>query len=170
MGQALQCVRQQKAGIEQTMWKLVSTEQVSRQTKGSRDGRSLPSPMEVSAIGMWERVSAVLSKIGPYAKEIDDPSEVTRPQKPTKPAQASKANREQQVDKGITKSQIGKGRLKKLAREQSLTQGKNFEAQSSTIGFKWLSSQLFTESENMVARKKKCEGFCESSDNDMQRR
>lgn len=70
------------------------------------------------------------------------------------------------MDKGITKAQVGKGRLKKLAREQSLTQGKNSKAKSSTIGFKRLSSQLFAECENMVARKKKCEGLCESSDNE----
>lgn len=69
-------------------------EQVSRQTEGPRDGRSSPSPMEVSKIGMWEKVSDVLSKIGPYAQEIDDPSEVTSPQKPTNPSQTCEANRE----------------------------------------------------------------------------
>ena len=78
-------------------------------------------------------------------------------------AQAYEANREQQIDQGIMKIEVGRGRIKKLAREQGLAQGKDSEAQSSIIGLKRHGSQIFLEREEKVARKKKCDSFVGNS-------
>jgi len=113
-----------------------------------------------------ELVCDTLSNMGRNAQESKDPPEVTSPHKPTNLAQAYETSGEQQADQGVIKAQAGRGRIKKLAREQGLTQGKVFEAQSSIIGLKRLGSQIFLDGEEKVFRKKKCGGLVGSSSDD----
>ena len=57
------------------------------------------------------------------------------------------------------KGQKGKGRIKKIAREQGLAQSKEKQAQGPSIGSKRQIALFFVEGDENIARKKKCEGF-----------
>ena len=166
-----------KSGI--SLGTLEAGKLVQRQEVVSRDGEPTPSPMEVfgtqesegdvlSKMGQsgQKGVSDVLSKMGQSAHEINDHLEVTSPHKPLKSAHAYEDNNEQRPDQGITKAQEGRGRIKKLARELGLTQGKDSEAKNFIIGTKHLGSQIFSECEEKVARKKKCDGVIGNSNDE----
>ena len=117
----------------------------------------------------------MLSKMGQSAQKgvsdgllIMGPSEhvhpeVTNPHKPLKLAQAYEDNYVQRPYQGITKAQAGRGRIKKLARELSQTQGKDSKTKNFILGTKHLGSQNFPECEEKVARKKKCVGVIGNS-------
>ncbi|KAL0012555.1 hypothetical protein SO802_007663 [Lithocarpus litseifolius] len=112
---------------------LEAAAQILKQKKDPHDVGSVPTPMEVSG-----------------THESEDPVEATSPHKPTKSAQANEVKGEQQIAQDNMKAQVGRGRIKKLAREQGLVQGKDSKAQSSTIGFKHLGSQIFPECEEKL--------------------
>ena len=149
---------------------LKTEERVQRQEVVSRDREPTPSPKEVS--GMRESEGEVLSKMGQNAQKsmsdvlskmgqntlkTNDHPEVTSPHKPLKPAHFED-NKEQRSDQGIIKAQGGRGRIKKLARELGPAQGMDSETKNLIIGTKRLGSQIFSECDEKVARKKKCDG------------
>ena len=72
----------------------------------------------------------------------------------------------EQADQGVSKAQAGKGQIKKLAREQGQVQGKVFESQSSILGLKRLGSQISSDGEEKVFKRKKCGGLVRNPSND----
>ena len=144
---------------------LEACSRVLRQEGSSRDEESVPIPMETSSTR--ELACDTLSNMGRNIQEPKDLLEATNPHKPTNLAQAYETSGEQQADQGVIKAQVGRVRIKKLAREQGLTQGKVSEAQNSVIGLKRLGSQIFPDGEEKVYRKKKCGGLIGSSSDDV---
>ena len=139
--------------------------QVQRQEGSPRDEESVPIPMETSSTQVL--ACDTLSNMGRNIQKPKDLPEATNPHKPTNLAQAYETSGEQQADQGVIKAQARRGRIKKLAREQGLTQGKVSEAHNSVIGLKRPGSQIFPDGEKKVYRKKKCASVTGSSSNDV---
>ncbi|KAL0012991.1 hypothetical protein SO802_000060 [Lithocarpus litseifolius] len=104
---------------------------ILNQKRDPHDGGTVPTPMEVS--GTQVLASNVLPKMGQNMHVSKDPPEATSPHKPTKStqvnevkgehtksAQANEVKGEQQIAQDNMKAQVGRGRIKKLAREQGL--------------------------------------------------
>ena len=140
--------------------------QIQKQDLASRDKEPMPSPMEASEshgnMGNQLHVMGQSVKkdenVGPLilGPSVHESSEAAIPQQNLKPAQEFVDNHFKQPTKETTKAQAGRGRIKKLTRVLGQTQGKAPETKISFLGTKRPSSQSFPESEERVARKKKC--------------
>ena len=139
--------------------------QIHEQDLASRDKERIPSPMEVS--GIQENMGNQLHKMGQSDQKDESVGplilglsehvylKAAIPQQTLEPAQINEDNHLKQPAQGITKAQAGRGRIKKLARELSQTQGKVFETKISILGVTRLSSQSFPKCEVRATRKKK---------------
>ena len=101
----------------------------------------------------------LLSKSQPISK-VESLNKATSPYKPMILAQTQETIADQAAAQDVIKSQKGKGRIKKIAREKGQAKNKEKQVYSPSLGSKRQLAQLLSEGEEEnLPRKRKCEGF-----------
>lgn len=133
------------------------------QREGPHGEGSAPIPMDGPDLSTQEAFDA-LSNAGRSMKQADGPSEVANPCKPNLMTQVQETSPVQNITQKASNSHIGKGKMKKIAREKGLSQTPASKAQNLSVGIKRIGSLIFPESEGSDARKKFCDDQRGNSD------